>query len=84
MKLRTDKDNRQLAQDEVQVEDIQGAVSVCAARLIGRSVGAPPGVMVTTVRGWSGRKSQMAVLSREGVDALIAELEKARDRVFPE
>jgi len=77
MKIRTDADNRQLASDEVQIEDIRGAVSVRKAPVHG------PGVQVTTVRGIRSRKAQFAVLSREGVDALITELTRVRDEVWP-
>ena len=80
MKRRTHEDNRQLARDEIQVEDIKGAVSVCKTEVHGIA----KGVQITCVRGWSGRKAQMAVLSREGVDALIEELVAARNRVFGE
>jgi len=82
MRRRTRDDNKQLAKGEVQIEDIQGAVSVHKAQAQGRVVGAPPGVQITTVRGWYGRKAQMAILSREGVDALIEELQRVRDEVF--
>jgi len=84
MRIRTSADNKQLRDDERQIEDIAGAVSVCAAGTVGRPIGAPPGVTVCTVRGISGRKAQIAILSREGVDALIEDLVRVRDEVFGE
>lgn len=82
MRIRTHKDNHMLMPEERQIEDIGGAISVCRAPPHGRPVGAPAGVQVTTVRGIAGRKAQCAVLSREGVNALIDELERVRDEVF--
>lgn len=80
MKIRTSKDNRHLTPGERQIEDICGAVSA-RPTLFNRVV---PAVEVITTRGIEGRKAQLAVLSREGVDALIAELQRVRDEVFGE
>jgi hypothetical protein len=82
MRVRTRADNRQLAEGERQIEDIQGAVSVRSAGTAGRVVGAPPGVMVCTVRGIPSRKAQFVILSQEGVDELITELQRVRDEVW--
>jgi hypothetical protein len=79
MKRRTRADNRQLAEGESQIEDIQGAISVVKASTYDRA----PGVTVCTVRGIPSRKAQFAVLSREGVDALIEDLIRVRDEVWP-
>lgn len=83
MKIRTRADNRQLQPGERQIEDLDGAISVTPAGTAGRPVGAPPGVMVCTVRGIPSRKAQYAVLSQEGVDELIAELTRVRAEVWP-
>jgi hypothetical protein len=77
MRRRTSADNRQLSRGEVQIEDIRGAVSVVKSTNTGATA-----VRICTVRGWSSRKAQAAWLSREGVDALIEELQRVRDEVF--
>jgi len=82
MRKRTNADNKQLREGEVQIEDIEGAISVYSAGTAGRAVGAPPGVRVCTVRGIASRKAQFATLSKEGVDELISELQRVRDEVF--
>lgn len=79
MKIRTNADNRQLAKGEVQIEDIQGAISVSRGSTYDREAG----VTVCTVRGIPSRKAQFAVLSQEGVDKLIEELTRVRDEVWP-
>lgn len=72
MRIRTCKDNRQLEKGERQIEDLQGAISVLPASPM-------KGVMVITVRGIPSRQAQYAILSREGVDALIEDLKRVRD-----
>ncbi len=83
MRIRTCADNKQLGNDEIQIEDLKGAISVCPAGTTGRVVGSPPGVRVCTVRGIPSRKAQYATLSKEGVAKLISELERVRDEVWP-
>ena len=75
MRLRTNADNHQLAEGEVQIEDTVGAVSVSVLPT------APNLVRVCTVRGIRSRKAQWAFLSEEGVDALIEELQKAKAKL---
>jgi hypothetical protein len=83
MRIRTRADNKQLGDTEIQIEDIEGAISVLPAGSAGRVVGALPGVRVCTVRGIPSRKAQYATLSQEGVAKLISELERVRDMVWP-
>ena len=79
MRIRTRADNKQLGEDEVQIEDLQGAISVTASR----SGNPADGVKVCTVRGIPSRKAQFAVLSAEGVDKLIEELERVKAETWP-
>jgi hypothetical protein len=82
VRIRTRANNRQLAEGERQIEDLEGAISVLPAPVHGRVVGAPPGVRISTVRGIPSRKAQYATLSKEGVDELISELQRVRYEVF--
>ena len=74
MRVRTCADNRQLESNEIQIEDIKGAVSVKPRG---------DGVEVCCVRGIASRKAQFAVLSEDGVDRLIEELERVKAERWP-
>ncbi len=67
LRLRTIKDNRQLALGEVQIESVQGAISAYPS-------GVPGVLRITTVRGIPSRLAQFADLDLEALGALIDEL----------
>ncbi len=71
LKIRTQKDNPQLAPQQTQFEFVVGAVST---EVLKGSV-----VRITTVRGIPSRKAQYADLDAEALDAFILELRSIRE-----
>ena len=80
LRRRTQADNRQLTEGEVQFESLQGAVS---ARLWPADFRPdfPPCVEVCCVRGIQGRQAQVAILDGEALDAFITYLQDLRSKL---
>lgn len=72
MRVRTSVDNRQLRENELQIESVQGAISAYPS-------GGANQVTICTVRGLAGRKAQIAVLDKEALSKFIEILQELRD-----
>lgn len=82
MRIRTNKDNRQLSPDEIQFESVQGAISTEVLRV--PKIASEdrwdtiPVLQICTVRGIPSRQAQFAMLDAEALDAFIAHLQEQR------
>jgi hypothetical protein len=78
LRKRTRKDNRQLAEGEIQFESVVGAVSAYLDTPPWQGDDTPV-VTLCCVRGIESRKAQIASLDAEALDAFIEHLQALRE-----